>query len=140
MDEQTIDASNSAPEEVARRPRRRFLTGIACVTLIAALAALGLSIYNTARFDDRVRDYVSDHRAALAGVQGPRGAPGTQGPAGPAGPIGLPGKTPDLAAYNTCVQFELNQWMERATVTLTTDAARQLAAKFNLQPLLLACQ
>jgi hypothetical protein len=60
------------------------------VSVVAALGALGVSIYNTtqihARVDDRVVEYIATHGA------GPQGEPGERGPAGERGPRGFPGR------------------------------------------------
>jgi hypothetical protein len=103
----------------APRSRRLIWTAVT-VALLAGLGALGLSLYNTARLDDRVHDYVVAHRAALAGVPGPQGARGATGPVGPAGPIGLPSKPVDLSSYSSCLEFELEQWLDRSRVDIST--------------------
>lgn len=104
-----------APKATRRWPTRVLLGVIA----VASLCALGLSIYNTATFDDRVKEYVQHHPKVMGPVvtkfAPPRlktncisDAVDTWGqdfsvdidasdPQNPVGTIGAPGVAPDLA-------------------------------------------
>jgi hypothetical protein len=130
----------------ARSPRRRLMWAAISVALVAALGALGLSIYNTARFDDRVQDYIQGHRASLAGAQGPQGPRGPVGPQGPAGlpglrgPAGADGEQVDLSSYSSCLEFELEQWMNGASASTTVSSITgRVSTDIDVPLLFLSC-
>jgi hypothetical protein len=142
----TMDESTEVvptPERNAKT-RRRLLFTLIAGTLLVALAALGLSIYNTVRFDDKIHDYIDAHRATLIGAPGPQGLPGQAGATGPQGPRGLPGEpgepgedaTTDLMNYTNCLELQVGGWMRRATITTSSFDELQL----DLFPLVLTCR
>jgi hypothetical protein len=113
-----------------RRTSRLAIAAIA-VALIAGLGALGLSVYNTTRFNDRVADYIGAHKTSLQGARGPQGPPGEPGPQGDPGEQG-PAGTTDLARYGECLSLEIQRWgndftirtgFSSSTVTLATPIA-----------------
>ena len=64
------DTSELQPgQPPSRQNFGRLMFGVLLVTLAAGLGALGLSIYNTARFDDRVQAYVRSHVTELRSVR-----------------------------------------------------------------------
>jgi hypothetical protein len=132
---------DETPQTTTERPRRRLMWSAVIVALVAGLGALGLSIYNTARFDERVKDYVTAHKASLVGAPGPvgpRGATGPEGPRGAAGPQGAAGKDADplaLQRYNNCLESGLASWMRRASITNGAFTGLTL----SMPPLVLSC-
>jgi hypothetical protein len=84
----------------------RWVKVAVVVAVIAALGSLGLSLYNTAQFNTRVKVYVQAHALTL---QGPAGPAGLQGDSGAAGAEGPPGVT-NLASYNQCLQNQIYNW------------------------------
>jgi hypothetical protein len=136
--------SETTPTPDPLRPRRRLLWSAVIVALVAGLGALGLSIYNTIRFDDRVNDYVQSHRAVLAGArgpQGPAGPPGAEGPEGPEGPAGADAEPVNLSRYSSCLQLQLGQWMNGASVEMSVNSLTgRLSSTFDAPTLFLSCR
>jgi hypothetical protein len=89
------------------------------LALVVALAALGLSLYNTTQLNKRLQSYVQAHAASLQGPPGPRGVAGATGPpgadgstglTGEAGPAGPAGFVSNLSSYNDCVANAVTRW------------------------------
>ena len=72
-------AQNDASSRGTGRVGRRLAVVAISVALVAGLGALGLSIYNTARFDDRVHDYIAAHASELRGKRRQPGVTGATG-------------------------------------------------------------
>jgi hypothetical protein len=139
-DEMNVESRGAETSGSLQKPRgSAWRSVVVVVALVAGLGALGLSVFNTVRFDDRVHDFVSAHRAELAGERGAPGSIGATGVPGPAGPIGLPGKAgaSDLGRYNVCLAYEIESWAQQLTVDTGALGSRVSTVGANLA---IACQ
>jgi hypothetical protein len=120
----SISESEMQREEAPTRQRsRRLLFLLVSVALLTGLGALGLSIYNTARFDDRVQAYVHSHSEDFRGLRGPQGGVGATGPVGTPGLPGPRGQAAltDFSSFDACLSSSIRSWATGFALTTRSD-------------------
>lgn len=120
---------DESPEPRAKIMRgTRLQTGALLFALLAALSALGLSLYNAQSLQSRLDSYVEDNPDVRgpAGQQGPQGQPGVsgaQGEQGRTGPTGAQGRTGPTGAQGQPGRVAFDQYSVETCIENFVEAA-----------------